>query len=1009
MIMNTIRRLTFILLSCSVGLCLNAAPQQQESDAALDTIAIINQVNYAVEVIRTYHNVVALEEEYERISADNLNLNCIRDEESLQLIRDILNTLNSMRMNDRARKWYRHVLTRDLRGAKLEGMAKMANMVTSSFVNGSGGFLSRLGQLASATVVAGVETVADYKKAEHALQGQLEDRQFELDTEKLNELHKMNDMLLARQWNLINKYHLDDRLRVTGREVRSLVRCLKGSNRKNTFRQLKPMQRVFEVYPTYWYYRAAMAMATADYKDALASCEHFESINRGLFRTDQMAANVAMIKITAMLEQRPQDKALSPQEKASIEKGLDTICEQNYSSENADQSIFCTSVYLSVLDDVESASAVLESLMAKLDSDSQEELKEYCDLFTRPAEKKGTPPNTVYLVQCRMLRLAIDQKKEHKIHVERLKEICGRETTCSLEKLFYFGELRIEDLWKLAEKDIEKINLLVEGDHVVAEIPVTWFLLGDLDVTVEMLHGTNVVETLLGDDKRRSHVMSSPHLVSQSKAGVYVRIAMPTSKNSVADCNGMRLRLKHVSWPVDLAYAPEKPLKSGSVYFIPVRVQRFMGRNLNKIVRQDPMEELKSKVGKLMSAAENGDADSQVELGICYYKGEGVEQDKVVAVQWFRKAAEQNDADAQYRLGRCYYNGNGVDKDLAEAMKWYRKAAENGHNDAKKELEGSKVQSEGKSDISKIAVEVNGKRLTYSDLEADIAVCLVSQKIPEEQLEEAKKYFREQLAQQFVMKTILLDEAHKKGVKVHEEDRRMAEAELAKTNVNRPGSPKTFAEVIEKHPFGKERGKQEIEYSLLIRKLIEQEVASKVQVNAQEVDEYMGILTKRISNGAEFTIKEIKKHLEGLEGESLKVKFAELARVMSECTSKEKGGDLGEFARGIMVKEFERIAFKSKPFVVSDPVKTKFGWHLILVTKKIPAVKAKGYNPASPEKVQASHILIKTESREEVPTREQVEKELRQQRVQPLFRKYFDELRATAKIVAPSFPNLANP
>lgn len=109
--MNAMRKLALILLSCSVGFRLNAAPQQQESDAALDTIAIINQVNYAVEVIRAYHNVVALEEEYEKISADNLNLNCIRDEESLQLIRDMLNTLNSMRMNDRARKWYRHVLT----------------------------------------------------------------------------------------------------------------------------------------------------------------------------------------------------------------------------------------------------------------------------------------------------------------------------------------------------------------------------------------------------------------------------------------------------------------------------------------------------------------------------------------------------------------------------------------------------------------------------------------------------------------------------------------------------------------------------------------------------------------------------------------------------------------------------------------------------------------------------------------------------------------------------------
>ena len=133
------KRFALFACICWVGLGLLtdtlAEAQHADSDAALDTIAIINQINYAVEVIRTYNNVIALEEEYEKISADNLNLNCIRDEESLQLIRDILNTLNSMRMNDRARKWYRHVLTRDLKGAKINGMAKMATTVTSSLAN----------------------------------------------------------------------------------------------------------------------------------------------------------------------------------------------------------------------------------------------------------------------------------------------------------------------------------------------------------------------------------------------------------------------------------------------------------------------------------------------------------------------------------------------------------------------------------------------------------------------------------------------------------------------------------------------------------------------------------------------------------------------------------------------------------------------------------------------------------------------------------------------------------
>jgi TPR repeat protein len=75
-------------------------------------------------------------------------------------------------------------------------------------------------------------------------------------------------------------------------------------------------------------------------------------------------------------------------------------------------------------------------------------------------------------------------------------------------------------------------------------------------------------------------------------------------------------------------------------------------------------------------AAEQGLAKAQYSLGVCYAEGEGVKKNSVEAVKWYRKAAEQGDAKAQSRLGTCYYNGQGVVKDGAEAVKWYRKAAD---------------------------------------------------------------------------------------------------------------------------------------------------------------------------------------------------------------------------------------------------------------------------------------------------------------------------------------------
>ena len=59
-------------------------------------------------------------------------------------------------------------------------------------------------------------------------------------------------------------------------------------------------------------------------------------------------------------------------------------------------------------------------------------------------------------------------------------------------------------------------------------------------------------------------------------------------------------------------------------------------------------------------------------------------------------------------------------------------------------------------------------------------------------------------------------------------------------------------------------------------------------------------------------------------------KFADVAAA-SDCPSKANGGSLGEFGRGQMVPEFEVAAFTQEIGKVGEPVKTKFGWHIILV------------------------------------------------------------------------------
>lgn len=62
--------------------------------------------------------------------------------------------------------------------------------------------------------------------------------------------------------------------------------------------------------------------------------------------------------------------------------------------------------------------------------------------------------------------------------------------------------------------------------------------------------------------------------------------------------------------------------------------------------------------------------------------------------------------------------------------------------------------------------------------------------------------------------------------------------------------------------------------------------------------------------------------------------FEEAAKKYSTCPSKERGGDLGYFAKGQMVPEFEKAAFEGEIGKVIGPVQTQFGYHLIRVEDK---------------------------------------------------------------------------
>ena len=62
--------------------------------------------------------------------------------------------------------------------------------------------------------------------------------------------------------------------------------------------------------------------------------------------------------------------------------------------------------------------------------------------------------------------------------------------------------------------------------------------------------------------------------------------------------------------------------------------------------------------------------------------------------------------------------------------------------------------------------------------------------------------------------------------------------------------------------------------------------------------------------------------------------FTDMAKEYSCCNSGARGGSLGTFGRGQMVKEFDEVVFSAPVGEVQGPVETQFGFHLVEVTSR---------------------------------------------------------------------------
>jgi len=286
------------------------------------------------------------------------------------------------------------------------------------------------------------------------------------------------------------------------------------------------------------------------------------------------------------------------------------------------------------------------------------------------------------------------------------------------------------------------------------------------------------------------------------------------------------------------------------------------------------------------------------------------------------------------------------------------------------------------------AATVNGKAITMSDYQAEIdrlhrQIAMTGRQPDEKEMQTLKQRILDNL----IGRELLRQETVKRGIKADD-----AEVNAQLDAVKKGTTPENFANSLKQMNMTEPALKDYFASQITIKKLVDKDLASKIVVTPEEVKAFYDgnpdvFKTPEMVRASHILVKvdktasdeEKAKALEKIKTIQKRIKsgedFAEVAKEVSDCPSKDNGGDLNFFHKGQMVPPFENAAFSMKQGETSDIVETEFGYHIIKLTDK----KTAG-----------------TMSFDEVKPR--IEQHLKNEKMSQEFPKYVETFKSKAKI-----------
>lgn len=253
--------------------------------------------------------------------------------------------------------------------------------------------------------------------------------------------------------------------------------------------------------------------------------------------------------------------------------------------------------------------------------------------------------------------------------------------------------------------------------------------------------------------------------------------------------------------------------------------------------------------------------------------------------------------------------------------------------------------------VESIVVRVGDRIITstqYQKLYGE-AMREIAETTPPEQVAARQKDVRDGFTNELINQLLIKDRADRLGLSVSDAEMKDAitrlkqqygittdeqfNESLAKSGMTRADMESRLRDtLISQKVFGRElRGRND----MTDRELRERYDKEKEHYRLPERAHLREIVILRPTNA--LAAEEARKRAETVAADARSGDFAKVASTTSESGTKDKGGDLGEVARGELLPELDKAVFASAPGTVIGPIETKSGWHIVKVEQRLPS------------------------------------------------------------------------